>query len=489
MNDFTLQTPMNAAEPEERSSTIRSRVLLGAYLVHLLVPLVLVADSLRSVHLGAAGVWEKAVVVIGTIWVVVGLGALAFSRNRGHFLVRISRPLMAVYTLYFSFGAIELGVETWFHRTAAPLHYKPGSKIVFERRGWGRPGVPEKANFTVNELGLRGPSLPHAGRVYKIIAVGGSTTECNALDDSQEWPHLLMQMMNDQQKQESVWVANAGVSGSTTVDHLSHLKKLPILGQADHLVFMIGVNDLQATLDFGGAPTQKVLEFRAERFVENAPRQLTPDEGIFRRSYLFGLAHDSVHDSTFSLDLLRKGFGGHLPREPEPQHFKVVNRRPIVPLPDLQTGLHEYAQRIRSLEGECRSRGLRCAFLTQPSIWRADLSPAEQDLLWMGWVGWKAQRRGFAPVADLARAMGAYNQTLLSVCREDRLECYDVAAAIPKDTSAFYDDCHFNAGGARMVAEFLAARLLAVSPFSRDTRSFSLSQPRGQQVSRTMLSE
>ena len=62
--------------------------------------------------------------------------------------------------------------------------------------------------------------------------------------------------------------------------------------------------------------------------------------------------------------------------------------------------------------------------------------------------------------------MDGFNQTLLSVCREDHLECYDLASAIPKDSSAFYDDDHLNIGGARMVAQFLAARLLASPPFS-----------------------
>ncbi len=61
--------------------------------------------------------------------------------------------------------------------------------------------------------------------------------------------------------------------------------------------------------------------------------------------------------------------------------------------------------------------------------------------------------------------MDAYNQTLLNLCRQDHLECYDLASSIPKDTSAFVDDVHFNIGGARMVAEFLAARLLAAPPF------------------------
>jgi hypothetical protein len=102
-------------------------------------------------------------------------------------------------------------------------------------------------------------------------------------------------------------------------------------------------------------------------------------------------------------------------------------------------------------------------------MWCADLPAEEQRLLWYGKIGRRGHVLGYATAVDLARAMDAYNQTLLSVCRQDHLECYDLASFIPKDTSAFYDDVHFNIGGARMVAEFLAAQMLASAPFSTDS--------------------
>ena len=72
-----------------------------------------------------------------------------------------------------------------------------------------------------------------------------------------------------------------------------------------------------------------------------------------------------------------------------------------------------------------------------------------------------AVSRGYVSAPELGRAMAAYNQVLLAVCREDQLECYDMAAAIPKDTSAFSDESHYNDNGARLVADYLAERLLA----------------------------
>jgi hypothetical protein len=156
----------------------------------------------------------------------------------------------------------------YFNR--AVLRYPPG-KFVFDFTRWHVLGVTPKVTFTVNALGLRGPMPPQVGKVYRIITIGGSTTECIAQDDAQEWPHLLMVELNQRQKGLPVWVGNAGVSGLTTVTHASCLRRLPVLHQADLLIFLIGVNDLAAALLFDGAPTQEVLEERAELFAEHAP--------------------------------------------------------------------------------------------------------------------------------------------------------------------------------------------------------------------------
>jgi hypothetical protein len=120
---------------------------------------------------------------------------------------------------------------------------------------------------------------------------------------------------------------------------------------------------------------------------------------------------------------------------------------PVLPLPDLRLALEEYAHRVRTLGQQCRQYRRRCVFLTQPTMWRAGLSADVS-----------------AP--ELERAMAAYNQVLLAVCREDQFECYDMAAAIPKDTSAFSDESHYNDHGTHLVADCLAERLLASPPLN-----------------------
>ena len=61
--------------------------------------------------------------------------------------------------------------------------------------------------------------------------------------------------------------------------------------------------------------------------------------------------------------------------------------------------------------------------------------------------------------------MDLFNHTLLDVCRQSGLECFDIASHIPKDTPAFWDSEHFNEAGARLMGQTLQQYLLSKPPF------------------------
>ena len=107
---------------------------LVIYLAHLVVPLVFVASSLSAELAGAGDNLDTLVIAVGTLWIVVGLGALVFQRDRRRFVTRMGGPLIVAYTIYLSVGLMALGAEIWGHRIhAAPLAYPPGLKAVVSR--------------------------------------------------------------------------------------------------------------------------------------------------------------------------------------------------------------------------------------------------------------------------------------------------------------------------------------------------------------------
>jgi len=427
--------------------------VIVAYRCHLAVPLFVALDvlDLRFIQDADLTSGQKAVLIGSGLWLAAGIGALHLFRDRARFLRVIRGPLLSCYTLLFALAAGESIVR--IAKPSGPMLRSPNEVLEYEPASLGVTGITGRKRFTTNSLGLRGPELPQEQNLYRIIAIGGSTTECFALDDSEEWTHLLMEKLAQGQQRRSVWVANAGMASHNTVSHLALLRTLPIFKRAELLIFLVGLNDLLATAAFEGAPTQATFEQYAvdlmNQLLAQAPGSTRP---YYTRLRLYTVARAATTKRTITLGdlrLLRK-------RRAEGR---------IVPLPNIQIGLEEYHTRLERLADECRALTARCLFLTQPTLWHSDLSAAEEATLTDGYVGRFEANKGYVSVADLEMAMNAYNGMLLRTCREAELECFDLAAAIPKSNVIFYDDSHYTEAGARLVAERLAEYLLSHPPF------------------------
>jgi GDSL-like Lipase/Acylhydrolase family len=440
-----------------------------AYLCHLLVPLLIALDEfelqfVENTQLTGA---NKAVLFGCGLWLVAGIGVFHLIRDRARFARLVQGPLLSFYTvllmLVLGEAVARLAVNS---APAAPTLRAPNSQIQYEPASWGVTGVTGVKRFTTNSLGLRGPELPKDQNHYKIIAVGGSTTECFVLDDSEEWPHILMEKLSDAPKRRPVWLANAGVAGHNTVHHLAVLQTLPIFDRTEMLIFLIGLNDLLATVAFEGGPTQATLEQDAESLRETMLG--SAQESYSLPHYTRLRLYDVTRRALLALSLKLKRTAISVRHD----DLKLIQKQraegTIVPLPVLQVGLEEYRARVERLVQQCQALRTRCLFLTQPTLWRDDLTPLEQSSLTDGYVGRfnaKVSRKGYVSAADLELAMNAYNRTLLDMCREKGLECFDLAAVVPKNNLVFYDDSHYTEAGARLIAERLAEYLVSRPPF------------------------
>jgi hypothetical protein len=455
---------------KKESKLPTSRPLAIVYLLHLAVPAFLFADVVAALlrHRISLPSPSTAVAAVSAVWICAGLGLFLRSRDRNAFLRKANAPLTSIYSAYVAVLLLEGTVRLMGLTPPIPGARQPWTHAVTTMDPKVYPGVSGPKRFTTNTLGLRGPMPPGGGGSYKILAVGGSTTICANLDDSEEWPHRVMEQMNSVEKARPVWVGNAGVAATNTIHHLILMQWLPGVLHVDMAIFLTGVNDLTATLAFDGGPTQAFLEKEAGFQGDLPPGTHWRSQRIYplyRRLRLFlviqeaGVKLKQLFRPPASLPLIDI--------EPFRQRRMAA---PVVPLPDLSTGLKEYRSRIVSLEDRCKDLKLRCLFLTQPYMWRDNLSARENHLLWQGYLGRFEHPKGYISAGNMAQAMDSYNQTLLDVCRQDGLECYDMAAHIPKDTSAFFDEMHFNESGARMVAQNLTEYLLSTAPFGTQRR-------------------
>jgi hypothetical protein len=435
-----------------------------------MLPSLIAADVLAAWHAQSDApsrpFSDKTVLATCVLWIVVGVAVLLFSKDRSSLFQRLRKPLLALWAVYCGLFIAEIVLRTFFApATNGAALRPPKTRSEFRPADLGIP-VAGVSTFSVNEIGLRGPSEPSEGHgTYKILTIGNSTTEDEAQDDSREWSHLLMQELNERQSSLRVWVANAGVSGHTTTHNLEVMKDLPIFSRVDAVILVLGQTDLGVTLSFRGRPTNQYLEEDAALLRRSI---LSHGVAVFDRPYYKELRLYVWGKRVFAPILKRLTKESLvLTQIPLSEWRRRRAIAPVLPLPDLSTGLAEYRQRIVLLADQCGKLKVRCIFATQPTFWRSTLSRDDQALLWGGRLGtWHGnENAGYLSAADLEGAMNVWNAALLSVCVERHLECFDLATRIPKTTEAFYDDSHSTDRGAEMYAEELTEYLLSRPPF------------------------
>ncbi len=317
-----------------------------------------------------------------------------------------------------------------FHRR------KPFAKVVFKPNSDLMPGISGESRITRNSVGVRGPEMPPRPEAYRILCIGGSTTECLYLDDEETWPWILMNRLNAEPNMQKAWVGNAGIIAFTSAQHLRFMQESLLMDQVDCLIVLLGINDFLLGVD------PKFLElWQKYRTVE----RVYP---VWHSSRILGLVRDAWHRYAMSNDFFVE----------DPTGAKLINRRlkrlespPCRQLPNLDRSLAEYRQQIRRMIDACRSHHIRPVFLTQPVAWDDQLSAAAKSRLWQGGLS----NGRYLSVECLRDGMDRYNQALRIECKEAGIECVDLSFMNGQERF-FYDDCHYTEAGAAEVARHVA---------------------------------
>lgn len=365
--------------------------------------------------------------------------------------------------LAVSVGVPLLIAEFVLQRLSADRYYvlPPGLVQRFHPVPETMPGVSGPSVFSVNSMGTRGSGWSDEHE-FRILAVGGSTTECLYLDDTEAWPYLLEQRVNEEFGDGTAWVGNVGRSGHNTRNHILQVDKL--LGQLpdiDVLILMIGINDLALRLlheaDFVPLSDES-REYRQKLFYRSFAvippmepelpflQRLAIWQQIrkFKKVVIEPESDDNAQDKSGEIYKQWRSF-----RQSAPAYRDE--------LPDLTIALSEYAQNIDTIIAKANEHGVNVMLLTQPSLYKDGLDKKLADLLWFGGVDnfMAAPGSEYYSVRAMQRGLDAYNDVLLSACDRPGVSCVDLASQLPKDTTVFYDDVHLNESGARQVADLI----------------------------------
>lgn len=369
----------------------------------------------------------------------------------------VQLPAAALIVLLIGAGA-ELLLRAGEGLT--PVRYsvwEPRSRFSVEVDPEVTPGVTGAVDFRINALGLRG-RLPGRSDRLRILALGGSTTECLLLEEGEAWPALLEALL-DADNGGGVWVGNAGISGRSTREFLFDAELLVPQFDVDTVILLPGANDLTSHLQ------------QLERFSPRRPADTLADEDLLAASLIVNERAGGPRvvrelKKMFRRPGTRGAEGAEwILQDPRTTDFyrryraSRARRAVMIDSPaKLESALEEYEENLRHIVAKLTKAGVTPVLATQPSLWRGNLEASEESLLWLGMTVWPPQTEGgtyFSPPA-LATMLGWYNDRVRAVAREKKATLVDLDRLLPKSTETFYDDVHFNERGARRTAEEIA---------------------------------
>ncbi len=312
------------------------------------------------------------------------------------------------------------------------------------------PGINDTAFFKVNSFGFRGNEMSNSTAI-NIIALGGSTTECLYLDQNETWPALLEKYLN-QNSSMPFRVFNGGRSGLNSNHHLIQIKKLlQSYNWIDIIIVLDGINDLQYSLSLGdnyrNEDQQSIYD---KAFLISPANDALP---LYKRSYLY-MDLSKIKKAIFSYHLAEDPYGldYNLWRKNRANAVEIINTMPL-----LDSSINNFGRNNYAMIKIVKEYKKQIIFLTQPVAWQDSMSSIENKLCWWGWIGKDQYKNSevYYSFSILKQAMDKYNSQLKNMCAENNIACIDLENMLEKDTTTFYDDCHFNESGARKIAKIV----------------------------------
>lgn len=296
-----------------------------------------------------------------------------------------------------------------------------------------------------NSLGFRGPELPaDFDRRLTVVAVGGSTTFCDMLTEGKTWTDRLFFLLR--KDFPGLWLNNAGLTGHSTVGHLTLMKEYLIPLKPKVLLFLVGINDIET--EHAWIYDENILQWRFDFYSFKAFTQsLARNIEVLSVAINLYRAHLAKKRNLvyFDLDLTTR-----------PQVEMSPGEREAVFDANWRNGVPAYRRRIEELHALCRENGIVPIFVTQPALYghgKDDVTGVD-----LGKVKVDTNRNG-GFMWDL---LEVYNDQLRELSREGRIDVIDLAGRLPKSSRYFSDFYHFTNEGAEEVSKLLYPEIKAV---------------------------
>jgi lysophospholipase L1-like esterase len=363
---------------------------------------------------------------------LLGLLSLLISLLAVEVLLRLLHPLPDPFTSLKVSGEMRWPGSPYVP-SAYPPHYL--RRVHAER---GLPGIDSATRvFSLNNLGYRGDSLaiPKPPGEVRVFMIGGSTTECVFLDDSESVTARLQTYLRAALPGVNVRVYGAGKSGDRSWDHVAMAAHRVAHLQPDVIVVFAGINDALA-----GVRGRDYL-LRADLTQLSLRAQV---EMVATEFQLGRLAQSALSRSNRTkLDVYSSY---HVA-------VRLTQALPLAPLPAVDPT--PYRENLQTLAGIGKAAGAHVVLMTQATTW------GNPGLARWHWMTASKEAGVRYPETALAGLMRRYNAAMLTAGQSQGVPVFDLAAQLPGDARYIYDDVHFNVRGADTTAVLLARFMVA----------------------------
>ena len=294
-----------------------------------------------------------------------------------------------------------------------PLHVHHAGRNLRVSRSAIDPALPP-VRLRVDSRSYALPGSQVAESDTTIAFLGGSTTECSAVEENNRFPQIVGKILSE--KKITARILNAAKSGGTLHDSLNILLNHVVYDRPDVLVVMHAVNDVG-------------MLRRSNSYRERSSQELS-----LRHILRWSLHRTSIMSSLGGLARLAFTSSPAPPATP-----KQSRKAPLDPSP--------FEIRLRTLVDMAKHFGITPVLMTQPiASFRNSLTPL--------WLEPEAQEQ----FNGLVRSVAKDTNTLLI----DLVEHLNQAVE-DKDTpmAIFYDAVHVTDRGSRVYGRYIADRLLA----------------------------
>lgn len=293
-----------------------------------------------------------------------------------------------------------------------------------------------------NSLGFRGAELPEGRETQKVIAIGGSTTECFFISEDKVWTQVLQDSLSANQENE-FWVNNAGLNGHSTFGHNILLTDIIVPLEPDYVLFLVGVNDMD----------RADLNDFDKRYLNDA--DVAEKGGAWYRNTLLNLAKKSELINLFYN--LSKAL-----KAQKQQIFvdKVIALNPSDTLAleaayvskvlqEQEALLPAYKSRLDSLVVSCLDNEIKPVLITQPLLFGFGKDPISSTDL--------AKAKVFDGMNGQLywEKLELYNDVTRNTAKQYGIPLIDLAATLPKSNEYFYDAMHYTNAGSIKVGQLI----------------------------------